>query len=79
MDLNLVREALRHQNISTTLGITYAGLGRDAARHAMEDHGKPILEAAGRRGPLAVVEGGAGKKVKCTLSRPPSRARAQGR
>lgn len=77
MDLTLVREALRHQNISTTL--TYAGLGRDAARHAMEDHGKPILEAAGRRGPLAVVEGGAGKKVKCTLSRPPSRARAQAR
>ncbi len=60
VDLNLIREALRHQNISTTL--TYARLGQDAARDVMEEHGKRILEAAGRRGPLAVVEGGAGKK-----------------
>ncbi len=59
MDLNLIREALRHQNISTTL--TYARLGQDAARDVREDHGRRILEAAGRRGPLVVVEGGAGK------------------
>ncbi|MBT3305938.1 MAG: site-specific integrase [Alphaproteobacteria bacterium] len=57
VDLNLIRDALRHQNISTTL--TYARLGQDAAREAFEDHGRRILEAAGRRGPLAVVEGGA--------------------
>ena len=59
VDLNLIREALRHQNISTTL--TYARLGQDAARDVMEEHGKRILEAAGRHGPLVVV-GGARKK-----------------
>ena len=60
VDLNLIKDALRHQNISTTL--TYARLGHDAARAAFEDHGRRILEVAGRRGPLAVVEGGAEKK-----------------
>ena len=60
VDLNLIKEALRHSNISTTL--TYARLGEDAAREAMEDHGKRVLEAAGRGGPLLVVEGGGAKK-----------------
>jgi integrase len=58
-DLNLIKDALRHANLSTTL--TYARLGQDAAREAMERHGQRILEAAGKRGPVAVV-GGNGKK-----------------
>ncbi len=60
IELNLIKEALRHANISTTLA--YARLGQDVVRDAMEDHGRRVLEAAGRRGPLVVVEGGAGKK-----------------
>ncbi len=60
VDLNTIKDALRHADIATT--ITYARLGEDAARKPMEDHGRRILEAAGRRGPLVVVDGGAGKK-----------------
>ena len=60
VDLNKIKDALRHSDISTTL--VYARLGQDAARKPMEDHGRRILEAAGRRGPLVVVEGGARKK-----------------
>ena len=60
VDLNKIKAALRHSAISTTL--VYARLGQDAAREPMEDHGRRILKAAGRRGPLVVVEGGAGKK-----------------
>ena len=56
-DLNLVKDALRHASISTTL--TYARLGADPARAAMEAHGKRILEAAGKRGPREVVGGDA--------------------
>ncbi len=59
VDLNTIKDALRHADIATT--ITYARLGEDAARKPMEDHGRRILEAAGRRGPLVVVEGGTGK------------------
>ena len=56
-DLNLVKDALRHADIATTL--IYARLGEDAAREAMEDHGRRILEAAGRRGPKEVINGNA--------------------
>ena len=49
MDLNMVKDALRHQNISTSL--IYARLAEDAARPAMEEHGKRIMEAAGKAGP----------------------------
>ncbi len=56
-DLNLVKDALRHASISTTL--IYARLGADPAREAMEDHGRRILEAAGRRGPKEVINGNA--------------------
>jgi integrase len=59
VDLNTVKDALRHQNVSTTL--TYAQLGADPARAAMEEHGRQILEAAGRKGPLAVVGGSDGE------------------
>jgi integrase len=55
VDLNRIKEALRHQNIATTL--TYARLGDDPARDAMEEHGRQILEAAGRTGPVAVDDG----------------------
>ena len=55
VDLVVVKDALRHANISTTL--TYARLGADPAREAMEDHGRRILEAAGKRGPREVVGG----------------------
>ena len=58
-DLNLIKDALRHANISTTL--TYARLGQDAARDAMERHGQRILEAAGKAGPRPVAAGD-GKK-----------------
>jgi integrase len=52
-DLNLIKEALRHSDLSTTL--TYARLGADAARDAMESHGKRILEAAGKHRPIQMV------------------------
>ena len=55
--LNRIKEALRHASISTTL--VYARLGEDPAREAFEQHGRHILEAAGRRGALTVIEGGA--------------------
>ena len=60
VDLNKIKNALRHADIATTL--TYARLGDDAARDAMEDHGRRILEAAGDHGPLKVLEGGRGEE-----------------
>ena len=55
VDLNVIRDALRHANVSTTL--TYARLGADPAREAMEAHGRRIMEAAKRTGPVAVGDG----------------------
>ena len=52
IDLNTIRDALRHASISTTL--TYARLGDDPAREAMEEHGRRVMEIAGRQ---RVVEG----------------------
>jgi integrase len=59
VDLNLIKDALRHSDIGTTL--TYARLGENPAREVMEDHARRILEAAGRRGPVAMIDGGGGK------------------
>ena len=56
VDLNKIKEALRHASISTTL--TYARLSEDAAREPMEEHGQRIMEAAGRKGPRSVIDGG---------------------
>jgi integrase len=53
VDLNKIKSALRHSNISTTL--TYARLGADPAREAFEDHGKRVMEIAGR---VRAVESG---------------------
>ena len=53
VDLNRIKDALRHANISTTL--VYARLGEDAAKPAMEEHAKRILEAAGKHRPAEVV------------------------
>jgi integrase len=53
VDLNVIKDALRHANLSTTL--TYARLGEDVAREPMEEHGRRILEAAGRRFPAEVL------------------------
>ena len=53
VDLNRIKDALRHSNISTTL--IYARLGEDAAKPAMEEHGRRILEAAGKHRPREVV------------------------
>ncbi|MCG8354699.1 MAG: site-specific integrase [Kiloniellales bacterium] len=54
VDLNLIREALRHAEISTTL--VYARLGRDPAREAMEDHGRRLMKIAGRTQPVALAD-----------------------
>ncbi len=53
VDLNLIKDALRHANISTTL--IYARLGQDAARDVMEEHGQRIMKAAGKSAPAEVV------------------------
>ncbi len=47
VDLNKVKDALRHSNISTTL--IYARLGEDPVRDAMEGLGEQLLEAVGKR------------------------------
>ena len=60
VDLNLIKDALRHASLSTTL--IYSRLGADAARDAMEAYGQRILEAAGKRGPREVVQGPGGKR-----------------
>ena len=57
VDLNVIKEGLRHANISTTL--SYARLGQDPAREAFEEHGQRVMAAAERAGPLLVVDGGA--------------------
>lgn len=46
VDLNTIKDAMRHANISTTL--TYARLGAEPARKAMEDHGRRVMEIAGK-------------------------------
>ena len=55
VDLNRIKDALRHANISTTL--TYARLGEDASREAFERHGQRIMEAAGKSRPVGVPGG----------------------
>jgi integrase len=50
VDLNLIKDALRHADLNTTL--TYARLGADAARDAMEAHGEQVLAAAGKHRPV---------------------------
>jgi site-specific recombinase XerD len=52
VELNTIKEALRHASLSTTL--TYARLGADPARAAMEAHGRKVIELAGRQ---RLVEG----------------------
>jgi len=52
VDLNRIKDALRHQNISTTL--TYARLGDDSAREVLEDHGKRLMKAAKKSRPKVV-------------------------
>ena len=53
VDLNTIREALRHASIATTL--VYSRLGADPARAAIEDHGRRFMEIAGHP---RLVEGG---------------------
>lgn len=53
VDLNRIKDALRHSDISTTL--IYARLGEDAAKPAMEQHAKRILKAAGKHKPAEIV------------------------
>ena len=51
VDLNQIKEALRHASISTTL--TYARLGADPARAAMESHGEKVMQIAGKARPVS--------------------------
>jgi len=53
VDLNTIKEALRHASISTTL--TYARLGADPARAAIEEYSKRVLAIAGKGNPSDVV------------------------
>ncbi len=53
VDLNRIKDALRHAKIETTL--VYARLGEDAAKPVMEEHGRRILEAAGKHRPAEVA------------------------
>jgi integrase len=53
VDLNRIKEALRHADIGTTL--TYSRLHDDAAKPIMEEHGRRILEAAGKHRPAEVA------------------------
>ncbi len=46
VDLNTIKHGLRHASISTTL--TYAHLGADPARQALDDHGKRLMTVAGK-------------------------------
>ena len=52
VDLNIVKDALRHSNLATTM--TYARLGKDPAREAMEEHGRKVMEIAGKARPREV-------------------------
>jgi len=47
VDLNTIKDALRHSNISTSL--IYARLSADPARAALEAHGQRVMEIAGRQ------------------------------
>lgn len=53
VDLNRIKDAMRHANITTTL--IYAQLGETPAKAAMEEHAQRILEAAGKHRPSAVA------------------------
>jgi integrase len=53
VDLNVVKSALRHADLATTL--VYARLGADPARAALERHGERVMEIIG---PPRLVEGG---------------------
>ncbi len=53
VDLNRIKEALRHANISTT--IIYARLGEDTIKPAVEAHGRRLLKVAGKSAPTEVV------------------------
>ncbi len=47
VDLNKVKEALRHRSVSTTL--IYARLSQDSVRDVMEEHGKRVMAVAGKQ------------------------------
>ena len=52
--LNRIKDALRHADIGTTL--TYARLGDDAVREAMEQHGLKTRAVTKRDKPTLVVD-----------------------
>jgi integrase len=54
VDLNTIKSALRHASIATTL--TYARLGADPAREAIEDYGQRVLAVAGKPEPADVIK-----------------------
>ena len=56
VDLNAIKGALRHKNISTTL--IYSQLGADVGRAEMEAHGQRVLLAAGKGKTLRGLDGG---------------------
>ena len=56
VDLNTIKHALRHASLSTTL--TYARLGEEPARAALEQHSRHVMEVAGKRAVASKGEGG---------------------
>jgi len=54
IDLNVIKEGLRHADLATTL--VYARLGDDPAREAFEEHGRRMIEVIG--GPKVVATSG---------------------
>ena len=54
VDLNTIKDALRHASIATTL--TYARLGADPAREAIEEYGQRVLAIAGKTEPADVIK-----------------------
>jgi integrase len=68
VDLNTIKSALRHASIATTL--TYARLGADSAREAIEDYGQRVLASAGKAKSGQVINIEAAKRPRAQSREP---------